>query len=316
MPFDLRINVSGVCAWMVDDNTNQVHVLMPVSNRPGTVMSGEHSMHAGHTHPQHFARLVYDQAYEQPNDRQLSPDRRCIPLERTAMEFPAGLGSRIDTTLPQELIDITQLAQIVLPRAYVQGAPTTPVTARVSFGCGRFTDRSLGHALKLGGQPVTIANSVEWTIGGIDADRLDLESLLGRKGSPSLFPKGDAIRIAILHGPKNELEQTASGNPVLTEPIEHFFMYYLLDPNFNPKRHYPQPGGPFGSTIKSNCTFSHGIASDGLNDNTFEDENTNTLHVKTKEVEYVLPMLPRIVTYSKYSVLMGAQCSGARFSLG
>lgn len=298
MAFDVRVNVAGLCAWADDGANGAVHVLMPVSSPPHPMSRGHGGDDAGMmmAMPRHFARLVYDAAYEQRNDRQLSLYRRCVSIDGKALEFQAASGDQFDATTPAELFDLRGRDELQpLPRSYVDAAPAAPVNSRVTFGTGRFTDRMLGHAHSLGaGAPMQLANNVEWTISGVPGDSLDLSSIC-QDLSGTLYPKGGLVQLYVFHAPGKELLQAAEGYPNIADTL-HLDMYFFLDPKFPRSGGYPAIGGPFDSAVKANCTFD-GSTKDPMIEREFNDDKTK--HVVIRGVEYILPKPPLMVVYSQ-----------------
>jgi hypothetical protein len=234
--FDVRVHVTGLCSWTYDDQQRAVHVLMPRSDgaHGGNGHGGTGHGGTGHDGMRHFARLLYDAAYERADARQLSRERRCVSLDGHAVRFARALSNDFDGTLCAELVNLNAAfpePTVRLPRRLVAGPlDASKLLARVTFEAGAYTDCALNHLVTVGQVTnVPFSTNIEWTIRGVAGATLDG---LGVPGLPPLHPIGEVIVLRIIHAPKAEI--LAVGDPIgpLVSPIDHFPMYYQLFDDF------------------------------------------------------------------------------------
>lgn len=199
MGFDLRIRFEGLCLWVPDKANSRMHVLMP--STPAAM--------------RHYARLVYDGAYEGSKNTQYLRSLECLDLENKALELSQLVAVGPDLSLPTEippLLDTSGSAVTLLP-AMVGSNPGGTVISRVTLPAGLLTDYSFGGAFTLrGGAPMRITWRAEWTIRNISnlPNSLPAHTLAGLNGnSPGnlkeLHPIGDTIHLTIYHAVAAEL---------------------------------------------------------------------------------------------------------------
>jgi hypothetical protein len=316
MPFDVVVTISGLFVWAVDRKDGKVHVLTP---------KDAHGVHDDHAAPdggraarergpvRHFARVVYDSAYERPDKKHPTRDLRCVKLEGRALELPRGADGAADPTVPTELIDLNDVAAAPpLPRRLVRGAPSESVGSRITFAGGRRTYAVLGPDATFRGMEFRTTTSVDWTIRGVERLRDPVfESPQNESGE--LHPIGGVVRLFLYHAPRAELEKINPGGPTVSDPDAHFEMFFDLW-RFEGSTYEP-PDGDFRTknvvAHKGGCKFGVG---DGDVDTRREDlvDTPNgpvrVLRVTVHGVEYTLPTRPLVVTYGAEGDRLGATC--------
>jgi hypothetical protein len=220
MSFRLHIGFTGLCMFVPDPATGQMHVLLPDTEK-----------HAGHV-GKHYARLYYDEAHEKPG-KPASGDLETVRLDRRALVVPR-FGAAAELALPKEIVDITPTAK-PLHHSQVLNAPKG-VFARVTLGSGSITDCRQGAYWQMDERNVCMSHIVVWTIDvPQDSIQLPLARLnKGREGwMEELFPddKGD-IWLGVYNTVKQDLPtgelpdvQCPDQNP---HYADHFGAYYEI----------------------------------------------------------------------------------------
>jgi hypothetical protein len=218
-----------------------MHVLLPATNNHA---------HAGHGGiEKHFARIIYDEAYEHPDRTQLSRRYKLIDLDGRLLDL-TGLAvtePAIDTHLTDELPLITQVANPV-ERRHVEGLPDEQVVAgRVTMDSGALSFYSLGASFHLNSpsESQRMAVRTEWTVRGVASRKsaaeggwpvlpgLDLPSAdTTRKVArlPELYPIGQSIHLMVFHAVSQEFPPHGEDFdiPEPTEDAHHFPAYYTV----------------------------------------------------------------------------------------
>lgn len=252
MSFDLRIQFSGLMVWVPEGHTS-MHVLLPATGshvhaQPRGGVHG-HEACAGPEHDsgvcRHFARLVYDAAYERPGQTQLSREYVMVDLadrvlDLTGVSSPEG----IDVTLPDEIPSLDTMAMPV-ERVLVDEMPDARLAARVSMRSGSLTSYELGAPFNFVSPdvPQRITAGTEWTIRGIDSRTstpaggvpyLPGQAILGPGKAlatrlPDLYPIRQTIEMTVFHVVPGELPPHAPRfNPAGEGRDDHFSAYFQV----------------------------------------------------------------------------------------
>ncbi|MBW3571086.1 MAG: hypothetical protein KY467_08270 [Gemmatimonadetes bacterium] len=241
MSFDLRIRFTGLMMW-VPEGEKAMHVLLPAM--PDHVHGGDerHDHHHREKMPPHFARLVYDAAYELADQTQLSREYVMVDLTNSVLDFtevrsPEG----IDTTLPGELPNMDAVAEPV-ERGLVEQMPDERLTARITLGAGVLTDYVLGapYTFEDPEKPQRIAPATEWTTRRVahadaEGDAGDLRGVVVRRAAggeplPTLHPIGQTIHMEVFYVVADFLppHDDQRFNPEDEGSDAHFGAYYRL----------------------------------------------------------------------------------------
>lgn len=217
--FDLRIEFYGLALY-VPEGTERMHVLLPVH---GAMADGK---------GRHYARLVYDTAYENPASTQLARTFKFVDVERRVLELLNLSNALLDVTVTSEIFDLSEIADGVDP-ALVTGAPTDPVMSRVTMNQGALTKYQLGALYNLVGPTRRMASRSEWTIRGIPGDTLALADFLsgppGNTQVPPLHPIGQTIHVTIYNALAADMPPEGDFNPgPAPHPSHHFHAYYAI----------------------------------------------------------------------------------------
>ena len=227
MSFDLRISFTGVCLFTPDvapasPAQHRMHVLLPAFG------TGDHH---------HHARLVYDVAYL-TGAPGLARRLDCVPLEGGYLEIlsPGALNA----AFPREVVSLDPIMSPErLPRSYVSDAPGPLVSSRVTLASGAVSNYEVGAHFEVGEVSARrMTWQLEWTVRGIESDRLalDLRPFTTQEDEPSppvppreLFPIGDTIRLFVYNVTCQDLPplRLMDDFPVGAE-VEHFKAYYQL----------------------------------------------------------------------------------------
>jgi hypothetical protein len=225
MSFDLRITFTGMCLFAPHPTTGRMHALLPSFQG-----AGNDPAH------QHYPVLIYDVAYELPNSPQFLRRLACVPLDRTSLSLPQPVGSTATLVLPDEVADLDRVVgQGSLPKRYLTSDPNPELDCRVTMSAGAVTDYKLGeYFLFGGGEARRMTWQLEWTIRGIQEDRLQwrLQALTSADPQPpgleTLYPIGGVIHIKIhnvtcQYLPKRKVRELPG-----YKAAEHFEGYYEL----------------------------------------------------------------------------------------
>jgi hypothetical protein len=257
MSFDLRIRFTGLMMWVPEDQT-AMHVLMPKMTGHG---------HEGHGEmPEHFARLVYDVAYEQPGATQLSREYQMVDLTGSVFDLDQITSLEgFDPSLTSELADMSVVADPVDP-ALVRAMPDERLSARVTLHCGVLTDYRLGapYNFESSDRPQRITPATEWTIRRVASrdsgepagslPRLVVSGPNGENPLPELHPIGQTIHLEVFHAvaaflPPHDDERF---NPEDDEGAtdSHFIAYYALSPARGNNPRLPKASTGWSVTVR------------------------------------------------------------------
>jgi hypothetical protein len=216
MSFELDIVFTGLCMFVPDPRSEQMHVLLADADH-----------HAGHFGGKHYARLFYDEGYEEPGG-ELTKKWEKVKLDKRALLVPRfGPGAAL--TLPKQVMNLEPIVG-KLPFAQVLNDPTS-VKGRVTLGSGRITACAPGAFWRLGAREFCMTNAVVWTV-EIPQDSIELPLARLKNGSKGwldeLFPIGGRIVLWVVNAMKDDMP--GSGEPVASHgpPGEHFSAYYDL----------------------------------------------------------------------------------------
>ena len=181
----------------------------------------------------HYARLVYDTAYEVSGATQLARRLACEKLERVALVLPVAPGGP-KLVLPDEIIDVDAAAGRPLPLGLLDPDPGADLACRFTLPAGAVTAYELGNHFEFGAAPSRrMTWEVEWTIRGIPSDRLEWSLLpFGAGSSPvalqTLYPIGDTIRVRVYNVTCRFLPMDMGPIDAEPEVAHHFAGYYSL----------------------------------------------------------------------------------------
>jgi hypothetical protein len=224
MAFTLKIRFIGLNLFVRYAGRDVLDVLMPAAGVPG----GAEGM------PAHVARLVVDTAYLRPGSTLKDGLAALAPLEGRALRIEGR--DPMDTSLPGEVADL----DLVIPRRIdpqvLGDEPGPTLTARVALHSGRCTGTGLGGCWIYPPEtpPRQLAQLVEWTIGTVDGDRLELALTTFGGGAPGalpiLYPIEGAIEVEVFHTVRAQLPPQAleERTPERDEPAMHFRAYDIL----------------------------------------------------------------------------------------
>ncbi len=270
MSFDLRIRFVGLAMFVPEEAREEdgvvtqparMHVLLPAGepDRPhddkdaGSVepaaadaeqdgyasVAGNGSAHpqprgGNGRHDRHFARIAYDTAYETGGSADLSRTLRLVSLEKRSLELLGLSDEGLYPGLPGEICQLSEVAG-GLPPEVVGPVPGRGLLGRVTMDAGVLSDVGLGAFFKLSNrEPERMTTRTEWTIRGIEGDRLPgqvLGSLNGEPGDelPDLFPVRQTIHLVVFNAPRSEFPPF--GEFRVDQPAraaDHFELYYNL----------------------------------------------------------------------------------------
>lgn len=235
--FDLRIQFAGLMLW-VPEGPGRMHVLMPMHQGHGTpggpAPHPGHETDAEHDKHRHHGRLMYDVAYESPTSQQLSRTLRAVNIERRLLKLDGLSAAGIDLDLPDEIPHMRTVARSV-ERHLVERFPGGPVMGRITMDAGALTGCDMGARYSLGGQALRMGTRTEWTIRGIEADSIDLASLVYQENGskldlPRLYPIGQTVSITVYNTLAGDMPQNGKRGPYSEEDAIHFDAYYDLCP--------------------------------------------------------------------------------------
>lgn len=232
MSFDLRITLTGLCFFLTETEKRELWILMPAS--PANSGNGRDHDHHDHAHgeeqsvsagavDQHFAKLMYDRGYENPDpDRRLKRDVACVSLDHrelilgSADWWHTAPPTPLNLMLTDEIINLDREHDKV-DRQVLGVPPLDPpildkLNARLKLEAGCLCDYApgivweIGYAKRLG----RLTYKAEWVIRNIpgnELNKLELTALDQTRPPllPTLYPIGDTIRLDILHLPSAKL---------------------------------------------------------------------------------------------------------------
>jgi hypothetical protein len=254
MSFDLRIEFFGL-ALFAPEGKEKMHVLLPVHD---AMPDGK---------GRHYARLVYDLAYEDPKATQLKRQYKFVSLEGRVLEL-MGLSSQpLDVNITSEIFHLGQIADDVDP-ALVTGSPSGAIMARVSMDRGALTRHEMGALYgTVANPPARMATRSEWTIRGIEGDSFSFANRLsGPTGAsePSILrPLNQTIHVTVYDALIGDMPPNGPYNiPKAPGPSEHFHAYYQICTPRIPHDHLPTPAGrkrvPVFGDVPTGAQFESG----------------------------------------------------------
>jgi hypothetical protein len=256
-----------------------MHVLLPAANGHA---------HAGHDGVEaHFARIVYDEAYEHPDRTQLSRTYKHIDLEGRLLDLTgiAVTEPSIDTTLTDELPSMTKVASPVERRHVTQLPDQEVLAGRVTVDAGALTFYSLGAAFHLddSSDAQRMVVRTEWTVRGIASRKSTAEGgwavLPGRdlpsadttrrvSRLPELYPIGQTIHLMVFHAISAEFPPQGEDFdfPKPDKAAEHFPAYYTVclptrTPGDPP---VPRPADPIPVGVEGDVVDENGVQTPGM----------------------------------------------------
>ena len=230
MSFDLRITFIGLCLFVPESSDGPMHVLLPATD-------GHNGHDDGELQP-HSARLVYDTAHTAQGQTAFRRELACPSLEGFALDLRGLSRGSIGTELPDEFVDMGAIpgGGKVGP-TLVGSEPGTSVTSRITLDAGHLTAYELGILWRFrNAAPQPMTWRAEWTIRGIEGDRLEarkLESLHGNdpESLPELFPIGETIHLSVYHVLPRDLPGAREAPIAGLPTADHFRGYYRLFPS-------------------------------------------------------------------------------------
>jgi hypothetical protein len=236
MSFRLHIGFTGLCMFVPEPATKQMHVLLPNADS-----------HAGHI-GQHLTRLYYDKGYLSPGGG-LQDHLKKVELDHKALVVPAFDGTA-SLGLPRQVVDITSTAG-PLDGKQVLDRPKG-VKSRVTLGSGRITYCAPGAYWDLGGRHVCMTNLVIWTV-DVPHDSITLPLERINNGNPgaldTLFPIDGQVFVKVFNALLSDLP--GSHVPLPTPPLghkaDHFIAYYEMSTGM------PNPAVPVLLDHVGNC---------------------------------------------------------------
>lgn len=228
--FDLRITVSGLCLFVPDPRDGRMHVLMPAT--------GPHAHGIGRNIEPHVVRLAYDVAHQYPDSTGPEHEIVYVPVDNGALELlNLSTRSSLDLALPADVVDLDPIVREKVKRERLGPDTGGRVRARMSVASGGVSGWDKGVRWRLGTEePQLMAISVDWTIPGVQLERLELQSvgLNGHATRPlqTLHPIDGAIHLTLYHSPHHEIRPfRMSPDLVRGAPAEHFAAFYHLFDN-------------------------------------------------------------------------------------
>lgn len=212
MPFNLHINISGLCLFIprpaTEDATNgHMHVVFPR-------FRGAH-----HGSDRHIPVIGFDAAHLDPRNSGFHDALAMTVFRGYALRIGAGESAAV--ALPQELANLRDVTDEPLDPDVLGPNDNNKVVARLTLGAGRLLPPETGHCWRWRtniDQPM--ANVLDWTVEQMDGDRLELVPL-EFDGTPvyqtpsearkvrTLYPVNvdgvDQIRMLVHHVPAGDL---------------------------------------------------------------------------------------------------------------
>lgn len=181
----------------------------------------------------HFARIVYDTAYETQGAKQLNRQLRFVSIERRQLELLGLSQEKLDLEVPSDVCDITPVAG-PLPKSVLGADPGPGMVARLSMDSGALTDCRLGAFFTLNGKLQRMTTRTEWTVRGIAGDSLAPLTLAPLNGGdagtmPTLYPINQTIQLMVFNAPAAEYPPKGEFHvPQSGMDADHFVHYYGL----------------------------------------------------------------------------------------
>jgi hypothetical protein len=205
----------------------------------GETSKGEAAGNSGEEIEQHFTRVIYDAAYEDPAATQLSRKYIVRDFERRSLDL-RGLKTTepFDARLPDEIPPIDAIAGTVDPVLVADGSLDPRLAGRVVLGAGTLTNCLLGARFSLGGEDRRITVRSEWTVRGVTNDEKTADGATrgvlpaqedGGLPRP-LYPIGQTIHLMVFNTTAEEFPPHGPGFSVRRprEDAHHFGVYFAL----------------------------------------------------------------------------------------
>lgn len=238
MPVRLRVHFTGLCLFVPDSKTGELHVLLPAT---GTHLGDEHD-HVD----EHIVRLAYDRSHLKPNSTDYSggePEKH--NFRGSALVIGAAPGSGTTTSLPAGIYDLDRVVgKRRVRRRNVELDPTPHVAARVTLGGGQAIHCAPAMRWDMADHDknVLMTWKIMWAIDLPASDVLDHHSLrllgLNQNGNtvlPPLHPTKGAVDILVSNVPAEGVGSPPDDQPDYERQAAHFRAYYPL---------VNTPGGP------------------------------------------------------------------------
>jgi hypothetical protein len=188
---------------------------------------------------EHFTRLIYDAAYEDPQATQLSRKYIIRDFDGHMLDL-RGLTTTSgppDLTIPDEIPSMDKVKKQVDPALVQAGAVDPRLAGRVMVGSGAITDCLLGARFNLAGKDQRITVRSEWTVRGVTDEEVDgTQRRLVLPAQPAsglpkpLYPIGHTIHLMVFNTTAEEFPPHGPGFAV-PKPggdAHHFAAYYPL----------------------------------------------------------------------------------------
>jgi hypothetical protein len=228
MPFDVKINFSGLCLFAPEPGgtvgPDRMHVLMPKV--------------AHHTHgpDRHIPVVYFDVAHLSPTPMPLKNIFAQVLLRGHTMELGSGGATLALCSQMANLKEVT--GRDAKPNLFGSD-PDKRLDSRVTLSGGSMTAASEGYCWEWDpGVVRRISHQVEWTIPGLTTLPLQLEAIdaetTNARTLPPLYPvagdAGDVIYLYIHHVPSAELppDQDKGHELMPGQETPHFSAYYSL----------------------------------------------------------------------------------------
>lgn len=266
MSFDLRIRFEGLMMW-VPEGEKAMHVLIPAitGHDHGKKKDGQEKEHQhpkkdpkgkgdDQKIPEHVVRVVVDQAYLKPDQKQLTRNLFMVDLAGRVLDLTGLSWDGMEASLPNEIPSLDGAVEPLHPDI-VKGKPVAPVAARVTMDAGAMTNYELGIPFTFLDEARRITGVTEWTIRGVGTRQSAAEGgafclrgtqILAHEDDktdlPDLFPIGHAINLTVMHLVRGDFPPHGPRfNPEVEDPDFHFDAYFDVA---KPKRRKPEPPEP------------------------------------------------------------------------
>lgn len=231
MPVRLRVQFTGLCLFVPDSKTGELHVLLPAT---GTHLGDEHD-HVD----EHIVRLAYDRSHLKPNSTDYSGGE---PVEHefrgSALVVGAVPGNGATTSLPGGIYDLDRVVGERRVRQQDVGAkPSRCVAARVTLSGGHAIHCAPAKRWDMADHDkrVLMTWKVMWAIDLPGSDVLDDRNLrllgLNQNGNtvlPPLHPTKGAVDVRVSNVPAEGFGSPPYDQDYYERQAAHFRAYYPL----------------------------------------------------------------------------------------
>jgi hypothetical protein len=188
---------------------------------------------------EHFTRLLYDAAYEDPKAEQLSRKYIIRDFDGRMLDLRglATTSERPVLTIPDEIPSMGKVKKHVDPALVQDGALDSRLAGRVIVGSGAITNCLLGARFNLAGEDQRITVRSEWTVRGVTNEEVDgtqrrpVLPAQPASGLPlPLYPIGETIHLMVFNTTAEEFPPHGPGFdvPMPRSDAHHFAAYYPL----------------------------------------------------------------------------------------